>query len=240
MARLPRFSIPGVPQHVIVRGNNRIDIFRGEADYRFYLDKLRLAAAEHDCAIHAYVLMCNHVHLLVTPGHADSVSKAMQSLGRRYVQHFNTCYRRSGTLWEGRYRATLIQSEAHLLTCMRYIEMNPVRAGMVTRPSAYRWSSHAGNALGQADDIITQHAEYRGLGGSAPARLAAYRLLFKDRIPERELAAIRTATNKGWVLGNDRFKRRMEKQAARRVEPAPRGGDRKSADFKAARKIKRV
>ena len=150
------------------------------------------------------------------------------------------CYRRTDTLWEGRYQSTLIQSEAHLLSCMRYIELNPVRAGLVTRPTAYRWSSHAGNALGQADEIIAPHTEYLGLGGSAPARQAAYRLLFKDRIPERELAAIRTATNKSWVLGNDRFKRRMEKLAARRVEPAPRGGDRKSVEFKAARKIKRV
>jgi len=127
MARLPRYVIPGQPQHVIVRVNNRTDIFYADADYQFYLEKLQLAYNKHDCKIHAYVLMTNHVHLLITPQEEDGISKVMQMLGRYYVQYYNYTYKRTGTLWEGRYKATLIDSEAYLLTCMRYIELNPVR-----------------------------------------------------------------------------------------------------------------
>lgn len=148
MARLPRFFLPGQPQHVILRGNNRTEIFCAEADYRFYLGKLRLACEKHGCDIHAYVLMTNHVHLLLTPQEEQSVGKALQMLGRYYVQFFNHRYQRTGTLWEGRYKATLIDTEAYLLTCMRYIELNPVRAGMVAHPSEYPWSSYGYNALG--------------------------------------------------------------------------------------------
>lgn len=142
MARLPRYVIPGQPQHVMLRGNNRSEIFVTEADYQFFLEKLRLAITKHSCDVHAYVLMTNHLHLLITPNEEQGVSKAMQMLGRYYVQYFNYCYRRTGTLWEGRYKATLIDSEAYLLTCMRYIELNPVRAGMVDHPSQYPWSSY--------------------------------------------------------------------------------------------------
>ncbi|MGC2047550.1 MAG: transposase, partial [Gallionella sp.] len=149
MARLPRFVLPGQPQHVIVRGNNRSEIFCADADYRFYLEKLQLACDKHGCDLHAYVLMTNHVHLLITPHEEQSLSKALQMLGRYYVQYYNHCYQRTGTLWEGRYKATLIDSEAYLLTCMRYIELNPVRAGMVAHPSEYPWSSYHHNALGQ-------------------------------------------------------------------------------------------
>ena len=134
MARLPRFVMPGQPQHVIVRGNNRTEIFCADTDYQFYLEKLQLACEEHACQIHAYVLMTNHVHLLITPQEEQSIGKAMQMLGRYYVQYYNYTYRRTGTLWEGRYKATLIDFETYLLTCMRYIELNPVRAGMVATP----------------------------------------------------------------------------------------------------------
>lgn len=232
MARLPRFILPGQPQHVIVRGNNRAEIFCADADYQFYLEKLRLACDEHQCVIHAYILMTNHVHLLITPQAEDGIGKVMQMLGRYYVQYFNYSYKRSGTLWEGRYKATLIDSEAYLLTCMRYIELNPVRAEMVVHPSDYPWSSYHRNALGLADLLVTPHIEYSRLGASDALRQAAYRQLFKHRIAENKLAEIREATNKAWVLGNDRFKARIQKHLERRVEPAAKGGDRKSERFK--------
>lgn len=155
MARLPGFVIPGQPQHIILRGNNRTEIFCADQDYHFYLEKLTLACIKHGCAVHAYILMTNHVHLLITPQQEQSLSKAMQMLGRYYVQYYNYSYRRTGTLWEGRYKATLIDSEAYLLTCMRYIESNPVRAGMVAHPSLYQWSSYHHNASGQPDPLVT-------------------------------------------------------------------------------------
>lgn len=233
MARLPRYVIPGQPQHVMLRGNNRSEIFVTEADYQFFLEKLRLAITKHSCDVHAYVLMTNHLHLLITPNEEEGVSKAMQMLGRYYVQYFNYCYRRTGTLWEGRYKATLIDSEAYLLTCMRYIELNPVRAGMVDHPSQYPWSSYHHNARGEPDALITPHLEYRRLGKTNPDRQAAYRQLFKHHISEGDATEIRDATNKAWVLGSDQFKQRIQKLLERRVEPQARGGDRKSQAFRA-------
>jgi putative transposase len=232
MARLPRFVIPGQLQHVIVRGNNRTEIFCADADYQFYLEKLQLACEEHACQIHAYVLMTNHVHLLVTPQEEQSIGKAMQMLGRYYVQYYNYTYRRTGTLWEGRYKATLIDFEAYLLTCMRYIELNPVRAGMVAHPSEYPWSSYRRNALGQPNEIVTPQLEYQRLGKTDEERQAAYRQLFKHHITETSMNEIRNATNKAWVLGNDQFKQRIQKQLERRVEPNAKGGDRKSENYK--------
>lgn len=232
MARLPRFVIPDQPQHVIVRGNNRTEIFCADTDYQYYLEKLQLACEEHACQIHAYVLMTNHVHLLVTPQQEHSIGKAMQMLGRYYVQYYNYTYRRTGTLWEGRYKATLIDFETYLLTCMRYIELNPVRAGMVAHPSEYPWSSYRRNALGQPNEIMTPQLEYQRLGKTDEERQAAYRQLFKHHITEASMNEIRNATNKAWVLGNDRFKQRIQKQLERRVEPNAKGGDRKSEKFR--------
>ncbi len=232
MARLSRFVIPDQPQHVIVRGNNRAEIFSADADYQLYLEKLQLACGKHACKLHAYVLMTNHVHLLITPQEEQSIGKAMQMLGRYYVQYYNHIYQRTGTLWEGRYKATLIDTETYLLTCMRYIELNPVRANMVAHPSDYPWSSYRSNAQGQTNKLVTPHLEYRRLGKSDDERQAAYRQLFKSHIPENSLNEIRDATNKAWVLGNDRFKQRIQKQLERRVEPNARGGDRKSENFR--------
>ena len=232
MARLPRFIIPGLPQHVIVRGNNRSEIFRADADYLFFFEKLRAACEKYCCDIHAYVLMTNHAHLLITPSEALEVGKVMQMLGRYYVQYFNHRYERTGTLWEGRYKATLIDSENYLLTCMRYIELNPVRAKMASHPSEYPWSSYSFNAQGMADALVTPHAEYLRLGKSDAERQKAYRELFEYPISENTLDEIRKATNKAWVLGGSRFKQRMRKQLNRRIEPNVRGGDRKSEKFK--------
>ncbi len=232
MARLPRFVIPDQPQHVIMRGNNRSEIFCADTDYQFYLEKLQLACDKHACQVHSYVLMTNHVHLLITPQEEQSIGKAMQMLGRYYVQYYNYTYQRSGTLWEGRYKATLIDSETYLLTCMRYIELNPVRAGMVAHPSEYPWSSYHRNAQGQTNELVTPQLEYQRLGKTDEDRQAAYRQLFKCHIAESSLNEIRDATNKAWVLGDDRFKQRIQKQMERRVEPNVKGGDRKSEKFR--------
>lgn len=232
MARLPRFVLPDQPQHVILRGNNRAEIFHAEVDYRFYLNKLQLACEKYSCDIHAYVLMTNHVHLLITPHEEQSLSKAFQMLGRYYVQYFNYRYQRTGTLWEGRYKATVIDTEAYLLTCMRYIELNPVRAGIVAHPSDYPWSSYDCNASGQTNSLITPHVEYQRLGITDEERQTAYQQLFNDQIAQKSITEIREATNKGWVLGNERFKRSVQEKLKRRVEPAAKGGDRRSERFK--------
>jgi putative transposase len=233
MARLPRFVIPGQPQHVIVRGNNREAIFYADADYQFYLDKLKLACDKHGCDLHAYVLMTNHAHLLITPHNEESLAKALQMIGRYYVQYFNFTYQRTGTLFEGRYKATLIDSEHYLLSCYRYIELNPVRAAMVAHPSEYPWSSYAVNALGMDERVLlVPHSEYLLLGADASTRQAAYRALFKTRISEKTLEDIRESTNKSWVLGSDRFKAQIEAKTGRVTAPRARGGDRKSEKFK--------
>ena len=239
MARLPRFVLPGQPQHVIQRGNNREVIFVSDYDYHFYLEKLQDACKEYRCDVHAYVLMTNHVHLLVTPHTNDGISKVMQYLGRYYVQYFNYTYDRTGTLWEGRYKASLIDSERYLLTCSRYIEMNPVRAQMVDHPSEYPWSSYRYNALGQTNFRLVAHPLYRRLGRCPEERQKAYRHLFRTHISEKTLEEIREATNKAWALGSDRFKARIERLTARQAAPKSRGGDRKSDDYQKTN-IKRV
>ncbi len=228
MARLPRFILPGQPQHIIQRGNNRQIIFRADDDYLFYLEKLLAAVNKHQCDIHAYVLMTNHVHLLVTPHTKEGIGKMMQMLGRYYVQYFNHRYKRTGTLWEGRYKATLIDTENYLFTCMQYIELNPVRAKMVDDPSDYPWTSYHYNALGQQDNLVTAHREYKRLGRTKAERQLAYKQLFNGRIPDDTLVAIRETTNKAWVLGDDDFKRQMEKELHRKIETSGHGGDRKS------------
>ena len=232
MPRLSRYVLPGPPQHVIQRGNNRSPIFVADEDYGRFRQELRDSCRQHQCLIHAYVLMTNHVHLVMTPEREHSIAKVLQSVGRRYVQYFNFTYKRTGTLWEGRYKATLIDSERYLLTCYRYIELNPVRANMVAHPSEYRWSSYRANALGQPDPLLTPHAEYLALGHSAPEREAAYRALFVAHLDSRTLTEIREATQKGWALGNDRFKDEVERLLQRRTRPLPRGGDHRSVAYR--------
>jgi len=223
MARLPRLYVADQPQHVIQRGNNRQIVFAGEQDFRFFRKCLKAAAERHSLAIHAYVLMTNHVHLLVTPGSPESLPKTLQALGRRYVQYFNSAHQRSGTLWEGRYRAALVDSERYFLTCARYIELNPVRAGMVYEPAAYPWSSFKHHALGEIDDLVRSHALHEALGAEPRERQRAYRDLFRQVIPDSQLSEIRQATHRGWILGSESFKDRVEALAGRRVRPLPRG-----------------
>jgi putative transposase len=227
MARLPRLDAPGIPQHVIVRGVNRQPCFFADRDYAAYLNDLRLAATQCDCAVHAYVLMTNHVHLLTT-GHAPgSVSRMMQSVGRRYVRRLNTTCGRTGTLFEGRFRASLVQSEDYLLTCMRYIDRNPVRAAMVKRPASYRWSSFRANAALVQDVLVTAHAEYLALGETPAQRAAAYSNLVAEDLDAGVVDAIRLHVNKDCVLGNDRFQQEIARMCGRRTSVAglgrPRG-----------------
>lgn len=227
MARLPRYNLPGQPQHVILRGNNRCLIFAAEEDYHFFINCLRDATERYGCAIHAYVLMTNHVHLLMTPERENSIGKALQSLGRRYVQYFNYTQKRTGTLWEGRYKSTPIDSESYLLTCYHYIELNPVRANMVAHPREYPWSSYLCHAEGHFDKLIDDHTLYLGLGQEDVERQAAYQALFKAQVSEAALVAIRAATNKGWALGSDRFMEEIASAVSRRVAPLPKGRPKK-------------
>ena len=233
MARLPRYVIPGQPQHIIQRGNNRQAIFAAEADYQFFQDAMVEAAGRFGLAIHAYVWMTNHIHLLATPTDPDSISKTFQSAGRKYVQYFNYTYGRSGTLWEGRYRATVVDSEHYLLSIMRYIELNPVRAGMVPHPRDYPWSSHRRYAYGDSGanlNWLIEPDQYLHLERTVEARQQAYRDLFKSGIDPDELAAIRDSAHKGWALGDERFREMIERLGDRRAAPAQRGRPRNEGD----------
>lgn len=217
---------------MIIRGNNRQIIFVADEDYDFYLKKLGEACERYGCLVHAYVLMTNHVHLLITHIEQGAISKAMQSVGRSYVQYFNYCYQRTGTIWEGRYKSALIDSDRYALTCYRYIEMNPVRAGKVILPADYRWSSYHANGLGHDDDLITPRELYVQLADNASRRQQIYRGLFLEDLDKKVVDELRAATNKGWAMGSDRFKAEAEKMIGRRISPAARGGDRKSKGFK--------
>jgi putative transposase len=215
--RKPRFTLPGVPQHVIQRGNNRDPCFLAEQDYRRYLEDLAATSEKSDCRLHAYVLMTNHVHLLVTPMQEHGIATLMQALGRRYVRYINKRYRRTGTLWEGRYKASLVDSEAYLLTCMRYIELNPLRAEMVAHAGEYKWSSYGANAQGWPDPLLSPHPLYSALGPTAADRQFAYRELFRDHMDEAQLHEIRDALDHELVLGRSGFKDKTEAMTQRQT-----------------------
>ncbi|WP_229217669.1 transposase [Massilia forsythiae] len=205
MARRPRLLLPAVPLHIIQRGNNRNPCFAEEADYLVYLSLLQQYAAAAACQIHAYVLMTNHVHLLLSSGSANGPSVLMRRLGQHYVQYFNRRYQRTGTLWEGRFRSSLVDHERYLLVCQRYIELNPVRARMVSEPGQYRWSSFRANALGEDDPLITPHIVYEGLGRHDAERRCTYRCLFEETLSDHMLEQIRYAGNSNSPLGPESF-----------------------------------
>lgn len=217
MPRKPRFTLLGVPQHIIQRGNNREPCFLAEMDYRRYLEDLQATAEKSACRVHAYVLMTNHVHLLVTPMQEEGIGEMMQALGRRYVYYINKTYRRTGTLWEGRYKASLVDSEAYLLSCMRYIELNPVRARMVNHAGEYKWSSYGANAQGRADALISPHPLYAALGSTDTERQSAYRELFRHHVDDAQLHEIREALNHELVLGRSYFKDQIESMTQRQT-----------------------
>ncbi len=229
MARLPRLTVPGYPHHLIQRGNNRQAIFIDAVDCARYLAELGELAPLHGLAVHAYVLMPNHVHLVVTPAERDTLARLMQALGRRYVRHFNDRHRRTGTLWEGRYRSTVVESDRYLLACMRYVEMNPVRASLVSEPAQYRWSSHGHHAGSRVDPLIREHAVYWALGNTPFERQIAYRRLFEQGAGPGEVDAIRYATHHGWALGKESFASSVSQAEGRRAAPARVGRPRKAS-----------
>lgn len=223
MARLPRLSIPGYPHHIIQRGNNRQAIFLGPADYQRMLDLLDEHARQHGVAIHAYVLMADHFHLLVTPGDAEGLPRMMQALGRRYVRYFNDGHGRSGTLWEGRYRSTVIDAQDYLLPCMTYMDLNPVRTGLVAQARDYAWSSHGHYAGLRTDRMLTPHPLYWQLGNTPFAREAAYAQRIQDGIPARDQQALSDATLAGWALGGPHFLTELQKKTDRRLSKSRPG-----------------
>ncbi len=217
MPRNQRMYLPGVPAHVVQRGNNREARFFHEDDYRFYLAVLGEALKRYDVKLHAYVLMTNHVHLLMTPADEVGISRVMQHLGRMYVLYINRTYRRSGTLWEGRHKASLINAEEYLLACYRYIELNPLRAGMVDAPEAYPWSSYRWHGWGRVDPLIRDHDLYIALGACAGDRQLAYRALVLGRLEPDSLQVMREASEHNYPLGNDRFRESIALQLGRSV-----------------------
>lgn len=230
MPRRARIALPNVPVHLIQRGNNRQPCFFADEDCYHYLDWLAEYATKSGCRIHAYVLMTNHVHLLLSADRADAGGALMKSLGQRYVQHVNRVYRRSGTLWEGRFRSCPVQEEEYLLGCQRYIELNPVRANMVTHPAEYRWSSYRANAQGETGSLVQPHPLYTALGADASARQAAYRELFRHELEPGMVDEIRQATNGNFALGNKRFAAQVAAMIGRRATPGQSGRPRKAVE----------
>ncbi len=227
MARRPRYAIADLTQHVVQRGNNRQLIFRRPRDFRVYRRYLLEAADKYACEVHCYVFMTNHVHLLITPRRHDGIPRLMQSLGRRYVRYANAAYSRTGTLLEGRYKASLVDSDGYVLACYRYIELNPVRAGLVERPGEYAYSSYACNALGCPDELVKPHDCYAELGGTDVRRRHAYRELAAAGLDEATLNTIRALTAGSWALGTGEFVTRVEARIARPARPVPRGRPRR-------------
>lgn len=227
MPRRARITLPGVPHHIIQRGNNRQPCFFADVDYEFYLGWLEKLAIESGCDVHAYVLMTNHVHLLVTPTETKSLEYLMKRLSQRYVQYINRTYRRSGGLWEGRYRSCLTQEEGYVLKCYRYIELNPVRAGMVKHPAEYPWSSYPANAQGDKRFLLAPHRLYCELGVDDESRCISYRELFRYHLEPGMVDEIRAATNGNFVVGNEVFKKHIETVLSKRVMPGKPGRPRK-------------
>ena len=210
MPRQPRKYLPGFPTHVVQRGVNREPCFFGDQDRAHYLRSLAMACDEYRIALHAYVLMSNHVHLLMTPEDTMGISRALQSLGSRYVQFVNRRIGRTGTLWEDRHHGTVVDTDRYLLTCYRYVELNPVRAHLTDRPEDHLWSSYRSNGCGEIDPLLTPHETYLGLGATPAERLKRYRALFEEALPVREVNALRTATHYGTPFGSVEFCRRID------------------------------
>ncbi|NNJ72637.1 MAG: transposase [Enterobacterales bacterium] len=227
MARKPRLDLPGVTQHIIQRGNNKACCFRDDSDFSTYINWLDEAARKNNTEIHAWVLMTNHVHLLVTPQQKNASSKMMQSLGRRYVAYFNDKYDRTGTLWEGRFKSCLVESVNYVLACYRYIELNPVRANMVNSPAEYHWSSYQANAVGKDISLCSPHEEYLALGENKAHRLNRYKHLFTTMNDNIKYAEIRQSTSRGLAIGSDAFLNEIERQCQKPVRPVRPGRPRK-------------
>jgi putative transposase len=216
--------------HAVHRGHNKEAVFFDDLDYLEYLRCLKQAADACMCGIHAYVLMSNHVHLLLTPEQPDSIGRLFQSMGRHYVRHINSTYQKRGALWEGRYKCNIVQSQSYLLACMRYIEMNPVRAGVTSHPALYRWSSYVANALGVSNAILTAHPEYLALGAAPAERRSVYQGLFGSQLDADQLTLLRSALQTGTPLGNDKFRDQIEAALGRKVGLMRRGRPKKGGE----------
>lgn len=227
MPRQPRYFFTGYCFHLIARGVDRQATFFHTEDYELFRRVVSGAAERYGCRLHAYVLMTNHVHLLATPENSRAIPRLFQAIGRSYVQAINRKYERTGALWEGRYKACLVDTTEYLLTCYRYIELNPVRAGLVRSPCEYPYSSYHHNAAARDDPLVSPHEIYLSLGLDRESRCAAYRELFGKVISERELSAIRESTNKCHVLGTDGFKQRIKTSFGRPLTQERRGRPRK-------------
>jgi putative transposase len=227
MPRRARLRVTGYPLHLIQRGHNRSACFRAAGDYLRYLSLLQEFSDRFGCDVHAYVLMTNHVHLLLTPACADGPSMLMKHLGQLYSQYVNRVYERSGTLWEGRFRSSIVQSERYFLCCSRYIELNPVRAGMVEHPRDYPWSSFAANSNASTSAFVVPHDEYLALGQDQVARAAAYRSMFESEPGSQETEEVRTAINGGFALGDDPFRQTVGNMLGRRAGRGQAGRPRK-------------
>jgi len=227
MPRAPRITVPGYPHHIIQRGNNRQPIFLKLQDYQFYLECLLDAKEQTQCRIYAYCLMRNHVHFLVEPSDPEGISRLLQSVGRRYVQYFNHRNGRTGTLWEGRFKSSLVGLENYLQACCRYIELNPVRARIVTRPRDYRWSSYFYHAEGREDSLLDENPWYLGLGNSPSQRQKHYRHIIAARTTEDELAFIRTNIQRGGVTAGKSFVQSLSRRLGQQLRLRPRGRPRK-------------
>lgn len=223
MPRRPRIHLPGVPQHVMQRGVDRQPVFFCDADYLFFLALLDEYAAKRFVLIHSYCLMTNHFHLLVSSPTGEALSSLMQDIGRRYVQYINQTYQRTGGLWQGRYKSSHVQSEVYLLACMRYVELNPVRAGMVQAAGDYRWSSYRANAFGEENHLISPHDEYIALGRGPEERTQTYQALFVTEADDHAYSLLRTATQQGVVAGESRFAEQIELRLGKKLQPRPQG-----------------
>jgi len=223
MPRKPRFFLPGVPAHIVQRGHSQEPVFFDDGDYQAYLGWLEEASGRYHCDIHAYVLMTNHIHILATPREKQGISRMMQYVGRQYVPYINHTYGTNGSIWEGRFKASLVSDEEYLLTCMRYIELNPVRANIVNAPSYYRWSSYRYNAQGKNNTIVTEHPLYTAMGRTKVSRCENYKSLCKAHIDADQLKSIRAAWQTGTPLGNDYFREKVERKLKTKVGQARRG-----------------
>ncbi|TLU61111.1 transposase [Thalassotalea litorea] len=232
MARQPRLNLADIPQHIIQRGNNKINCFFHQRDFAYYLKLLKEYADKFDVSVHAFVLMSNHVHLLLTPSSSCGVSQMMQSIGRCYVRYFNLSYERTGTLWEGRYKSCLVDSENYFLEVSRYIELNPVRANICSSPEQYAWSSYHANGLNKEIALITPHPLYEGLAQTKEQRKKVYRLFVNAPVDNEQTQLIRKSVNKDSVLGSAIFKTKLSSLLGKAVDRSTHGGDRKSAKFR--------
>jgi putative transposase len=232
MARLPRLVVPNQPLHIIHRGNNRQDIFNTEDDMLRIKEDIAHSLEKSGCSLHAYVIMTNHLHLLITPESKELLAVFMQAMANRYVRYYNALHKRTGTLWEGRYKSCLVDSDSYLFTLYKYIEMNPVKANMVTDPSDYKWSSYSYNALADDDKLITPHSLYKAMGNTPEIRCKHYKELFDRLDISQQQDKITRATIAGEAYGSENFHKKISTLVSRSTKLGSHGGDRKSEEYK--------